>query len=140
MTWWWAALTTAVGWSLVVLLWEALTRRVSNELTVVAGLAAAVLACGDQLFLSHAEGLAATLLPVVGLYAMGLVSAGTAKGFGALGAMVGLGATPGLWGVMLLSIGLKKLRKRPLPAGLIYLAGGLVAIVLHEMHVTRAAL
>jgi Flp pilus assembly protein protease CpaA len=137
---WWAAISTAFGWSFVVWLWESLTRKVPNELVVVGGIAAAVLTAVDQQYISHGEGLGVTLLPIIALYAMGLVSAGTAKGFGAVGAMVGFGAAPALWGIMLLSIILKKIRKKPINAGAIYLLGIIFAVVLHATHVTREAL
>ena len=86
MDWWWAAVGAAVAWTVLVALWGILTRSVANILVGVGLVMGALLSLGDERPGWHALGLAVTLLPAVGLYAAKAVTAGTAKGFGALGA------------------------------------------------------
>ena len=131
---WWASVATALGWAVLVSLWSVLTRSVANALVAVGLAAAAVLSVGDQRPGWHALGLAVTLVPAVGLYALGVVTAGTAKGFGALGAILGFGSTPALWAVLVVAIVAEKVRSRAPSSGTIYFMGVVVAVFVHQMH------
>ena len=128
---WWAAVATAVAWAVLVSLWSVLTRKVANAMVVVGFVAAVMLAVYDQRPAWHALGLAATLVPAVGLYASKIVTGGTAKGFGALGAMLGVGAAPAMWVVLVTAIVLEKTRKRAPSSGTIYFACIVAAAVVH---------
>jgi len=136
MDWWWAAVGAAVAWTVLVALWGILTRSVANILVGVGLVMGALLSLGDERPGWHALGLAVTLLPAVGLYAAKAVTAGTAKGFGALGAILGLGAAPALWAVLVLAIVYEKVRgvKRAPSSHGIYFAGIAAASAVHAAH------
>jgi len=137
---WWAAVSAAFGWTVLVSLWGMLTRSVANALVAAGVIAGAALAMTDQRPAWHALGLAVTLVPAVALYALGVITAGTAKGFGALGAMLGLGATPALWAVLFVAIAIERARKRPPSSGAIYFAAIAAAAAVHAAHLLPPAL
>ena len=134
---WWTSVATAVGWAVLVGLWGFITRSVANLLVVCGFVAAAVLALFDSRPGWHGLGLAVTLLPAVGLYGKGALTGGTAKGFGALGAMLGLGATPAMWVVLIAVLLVNKSRgpKRSLSSHMTYFLAIAGAVAVHEAHI-----
>jgi Flp pilus assembly protein protease CpaA len=137
---WWTAVATAVGWTVVVGLWGILTRTVANALLAVGLLAGAVLALVDQRPGWHALGFVAALAPAVGLYAAGMMTAGTAKGMGVLGGILGLGAAPALLVVGLGTVAVTRSRKEHPSSQRIFLVAIAVAAGVHAAHVLPAAL
>jgi Flp pilus assembly protein protease CpaA len=142
MEWWWTSVGAAVGWTVLVSLWGILTKSVANILVGVGIVVAAVLSVCDHRPEWHALGLGVTLIPAVALYGVGLVTAGTAKGFGAIGAMLGAGTAPVLWAVLFIAIIVERIRgpKKALSSHMIYFLGIGAAAAAHSSSLWPASL
>jgi Flp pilus assembly protein protease CpaA len=131
----WVAILTAVGWTVVLLMWEVLTAKVPNGLVVAGVLGAAIVAIVDHRPGWHALGLGVTFVCALMFYRDKMLAGGTVKGLGALGGILGLGAAPALVVVMLSAVALQRVRGKSLPSGLLYLGGIAATIGLRMAHI-----